>query len=131
MATDYDAPRHAPEDGLTQPLEALTTEKNATQSVIDVDEAELADELNPARGRRVPRGTPGPGGPDPGGRIHLQVLFPGPPPQPAWPGRKSATCTAQNARVRTRSRNVNARRTIAGADPVGISCRRRRGRGAR
>ncbi|MDQ0000663.1 MULTISPECIES: DUF4193 domain-containing protein [Pseudarthrobacter] len=45
MAIDYDEPRHAPEDELTAPLEGLKTEKSPAQPVIDVDEAELADDF--------------------------------------------------------------------------------------
>jgi hypothetical protein len=44
MSVDYDAPRLTPEDESTEPLDELKTEKAATRgSVIDVDEADLAD----------------------------------------------------------------------------------------
>lgn len=45
MATDYDAPRLAPENDLTESLEGLKAEKSPKQPIIDVDEAELADDF--------------------------------------------------------------------------------------
>jgi hypothetical protein len=44
MSVDYDAPRLTPEDESAEPLDELKAEKTATRgSVIDVDEADLAD----------------------------------------------------------------------------------------
>lgn len=44
MSIDYDARRATPEDGATEPLDELKTEKTGPGApVIDLDEADLAD----------------------------------------------------------------------------------------
>ena len=43
MSIDYDAPRAAQENEATEPLDELKTEKVPGGSVIDVDEADLAE----------------------------------------------------------------------------------------
>jgi len=44
VSIDYDARRATPEDGATEPHDELKTEKTSTgASVIDLDEADLAD----------------------------------------------------------------------------------------
>ena len=84
MATDYDAPRKTDDELNEDSLEELKARRaDKTASAVDVDEADLAENLelpgadlsNEEFSVRVAAA--------PGRRVHLLALLPGPPPQPA------------------------------------------------
>ncbi len=86
MATDYDAPRIKDEDLATDSLEELKARRaDPAAGAVDIDESDLAENLELARCRSLQGEPQRQGAAETAGRVHVQRLLPGPPPQPVRP----------------------------------------------
>ena len=98
MATDYDSPRKTDDEMSEDSLEELKARRaDKSASIVDVDEADLAESLelpgadlsNEELSVRVL--------PAAGRRVHLFTLLPGAPPQPARHTRRAPSWSARTA----------------------------------